>query len=143
MKGHEVVAVDTADDIGKVRHVVVSQSGDRIERLHIDGRGRRSVFAEWDDLESFGNDRVMVKRADEASESDDERDRSSARGSLDILQSRILDTAGFEHGVVDDVTFDSDSGAIVGVTSSTGVQVSADDVRSFGSYALVVDGSNR
>lgn len=139
MEGQTVIALDTADDIGDVRHFVVSRDASHIERLHIDGRKKNAMFTEWRDLESFGADKVIVKRADAASQSDDERDLDAAKGDIEILGARVLDTAGFEHGTVDDVDFESDTGAIVSITSSNGEVTGADRVRSLGSYALVID----
>jgi uncharacterized protein YrrD len=137
--GHEVVGVDSAESLGSVKHFVVSRRGDRIERLHVDGRGKHADFVAWDDLDSFGGDRVMVARSSATDTSDDPRDVDAAKGNVDVLGARILDTAGFERGRVDDVSFDSDDGTIVAVHTTEGTTIEADAVRSFGSYALVVD----
>lgn len=139
VRGHQVIALDTAEQIGTVKHFVVSQAGDRIERIHIDGRKKNSVFSDWDMLESFGDDRVMIKREDAGDRANDDRDIDVAKGSIDILGSRILDTAGFEHGKVADVDFDADTGAIVTVRADNGQSIPVSAVRSLGSYALVVD----
>lgn len=139
MEGHDVIALDSAEDIGEVKHFVVSQDASHIERLHIDGRRNKALFAEWADLESFGDDKVIVKHADAAAQSDDGRDLQAAKGTIEILDARVLDTAGFEHGTVDDVNFESDTGAIVSITSSDGEVTSAEHIRSLGSYALIID----
>ncbi|MGA9276126.1 PRC-barrel domain-containing protein [Ilumatobacter sp.] len=139
MSGQSVVAIDNAEEIGKVKHFVVAPDVARIERLHIDGRKKKALFAEWQDIESFGSDRVMVTAADAASGSDDDRDLDAAKGSIDLIGSRILDTAGFEHGTVADASFDADTGSIVQITSSEGGDVTADRIHSLGSYAVVVD----
>ena len=138
MKGQDVVAVDTAEGLGSVKHFVVSPGADRIERLHIDGRKKNAIFAEWGDLESFGADRVMVSTAASTHEAETDRDVDAAKGDIDLLGSRILDTAGFEHGEVADAQFESDTGRIVSITSSDGEVISAENVHSLGSYALVV-----
>ena len=137
--GHPVVAIDSAEEVGSVKHFVVSSDGRRIERLHIDGRRKHAVFARWDDLESFGADRVMVRSADAPSESDDERDRGAASGDVSLLGARVLDTAGFERGEVEDASFDAESGEITGILTTEGAEVPATAIRSLGSYALVVD----
>lgn len=139
MASQAVIALDTAEDIGDVKHFVVSRDASRIERLHIDGRKKNALFAEWEDLESFGADKVVVKLASSASPSDDDRDLDQAAGSIEILDVRVLDTAGFEQGSVDDVDFDSDTGTIVSITSSNGEVIPADRVRSLGSYAIIID----
>lgn len=139
MIGHSVIAMDTAEEIGKVKHFVVSTDVSRVDRIHIDGRKKKAVFAEWSSLESFGADRVMVTAAGDPSESDDERDVDAAKGNVALLGSRILDTAGFEHGKVSDATFDADSGSILAILTDADVTIAQDRIHSLGSYAVVVD----
>lgn len=139
MTGQSVVAIDTAEKIGSVKHFVVSSDGRAIERLHIDGRNKKALFTEWSDLESFGEDRVMVKAADAAAGSDDDRDIDVAKGNIGLLGSRVLDTAGFEHGTVADAIFDAGSGSIVSILTDDDDTIASDRIRSFGSYALVID----
>ncbi len=139
MTGQSVIALDTAEEIGKVKHFVVSADGQRIERLHIDGRKKKALFTEWGDLESFGADRVMVKAADATAGSEDDRDLDVASGDIELIGTRVLDTAGFEHGKVADATFDSVSGAIVAIHTDSDVAIDSGRIRSLGSYALVVD----
>ncbi len=139
MTGQPVIAIDTAEEIGSVKHFVVGTDASRIERLHIDGRKKKALFTEWADLESFGADRVMVTAADDTAGSEDERDLDVAKGNIELLGSRVLDTAGFEHGTVDDATFDASTGAIVSILTDGEVVIASDRIRSLGSYALVVD----
>ncbi len=138
-QGQTVVTVDTAEDIGSLKHFVVSQAADRIERLHIAGRRSKASFVEWGDLESFGPDRVMVISADAPRHSDDDRDIEAARGKIELIGSRVLTTAGFTEGEVDDAEFDAETGAIVSIITTTGRRIEASAVHSLGSYALVVD----
>jgi uncharacterized protein YrrD len=138
-QGQTVVTVDTAEDIGSLKHFVVSQAANRIERLHIAGRRSKASFVEWEDLESFGPDRVMVISADAPRHSDDDRDIEAARGKIELIGSRVLTTAGFKEGEVDDAEFDAETGAIVSITTTTGRRIEASAVHSLGSYALVVD----
>lgn len=139
MIGHSVIAIDTAEEIGKVKHFVVSTDVSRVDRIHIDGRKKKAVFAEWSSLESFGADRVMVTTAGDPSQSEDERDIDAAKGNVELLGSRILDTAGFEQGTVADATFDADSGEILAILTDSDVNISRDRIHSLGSYAVVVD----
>ncbi len=137
--GQSVIAVDTAEEIGSVKHFVVSQDASQVLRLHIDGRKKNAVFAEWDTLESFGADRVMVVHSEDPSGSDDDRDLAQAKGKFELLGSRVLDTAGFEHGKVEDASFDSDTGTILAIVTSEGNRIEKVAVHSLGSYAVVVD----
>jgi len=138
MIGQPVIAIDTAEEIGDVKHFVVSTDVSRVERLHIDGRKKNALFAEWASLESFGADRVMVTAADDPSESDDDRDLDAAKGNVELLGARVLDTAGFEHGTVSDAIFDADTGSIIAIITSEQVRVEQSHVHSLGSYAVVV-----
>lgn len=138
-EGQSIVAVDTADKIGTVKHFVVSPDASRVLRLHIDGRGKKATFVEWDELESFGSDRVMVTHAADPSGSDDDRDIAAAKGKFELLGSRVLDTAGFEHGTVADAVFDADTGMIVAIINDGGERVEKANVHSLGSYAVVID----
>ncbi len=139
MTGQPVIAVDTAEEVGKVKHFVVSRDVSHIERLHIDGRKKHAVFVEWESLESFGVDRVMITTASAPAESDVDRDIETARGAIELLGARVLDTAGSEHGSVADATFDSDSGLVSSITTDEGIEIVATNIHSLGSYALIVD----
>lgn len=139
MSGQAVIALDSAEEVGKVKHFVVAPDASRIERLHIDGRKSKAMFAEWSDLESFGADRVMVSKAAAPSESSTERDIDAAKGHVDLIGARVLDTAGFERGTVADASFDADSGEITSISTSEGTEIASAAVHSLGSYALVVD----
>lgn len=141
--GQSVIAMDSAEEIGAVKHFVVAPDVSRIERIHIDGRKKKAVFAEWDDLESFGVDRVMVSSSGEPHRSADERDIEAARGDIDLMTSRVLDTAGFEHGRVADVTFDSETGEIAMIHTDGNATITSDRIHSLGSYAVVVDHERR
>ncbi|NND74288.1 MAG: hypothetical protein HKN44_04715 [Ilumatobacter sp.] len=136
--GQKVIAVDSAEDLGDVKTYVVSPDVERIEKIQIAGRKKHALFTAWRDLASFGADAVMVTAAEAPAESDDERDLGAAKGDIALLDARIVDTAGFEHGTVSDVTFDADSGSIVSVEGSDGTTYPHDAVASLGSYALVV-----
>lgn len=137
--GQPVIAIDSAEEIGTVKHFVVAPDASRIERLHIDGRRSKALFAEWSALESFGADRVMVTKSGEASSSDDDRDLAAAKGKIDLIGARVLDTAGFERGTVADASFETDTGGITAVRTSEGVDVPQARIHSLGTYALVVD----
>ena len=137
--GQPVIAVDSAEEIGTVKHFVVASDASRIERLHIDGRRSKALVAEWSALESFGADRVMVTSADEPSASSDDRDIAAAKGKIDLIGARVLDTAGFEQGTVADASFDADSGVITAVHTSEGIDIAQDRIHSLGTSALGVD----
>lgn len=134
--GRRVVAVNTATEIGEVKSFVVDPTSARITAIQIGGRGGRADLVEWDHIEAFGDDAVMVVH-DEAVHQPDEREKDAVKGEIRLRDSKVLDTAGFEHGTVADVMFDPATGAILGVLTTEG-HIGADRLISLGSYALVI-----
>jgi sporulation protein YlmC with PRC-barrel domain len=55
-----------------------------------------------------------------------------------VRGTRVLNTAGFEVGTVDDVMFDAASGELTGATT-TGGYIEAKRFKAVGSYALIVE----
>jgi uncharacterized protein YrrD len=136
--GRPVIALDTAEEIGNVKAFVVTAHASSVAKIQIAGRNKHALFVDWSDIESFGDDAVMVKRANAPTESDDRRDRAAANGGVNILGSRVLDTSGFERGTVVEVDFDVVTGELSFVVTSNGMSIPATAISSLGSYALVV-----
>lgn len=128
--GRKVVEVGSAEDVGKVSGFSVDLAATRVESIGLAGRRHHGELVPWTSVESFGPDAVMVmvKGVEQASEDFEPR---TLRGR------RVLSTAGFELGTVDDVMFDAGTGAIVSVSTATET-IAADRLQSVGSYALVV-----
>ena len=136
--GRRVVAQDTADEVGEVKAVVIDRAGRRIERIQVAGPKRHPRLVDWSSIASFGPDAVILGDHDDIGDPVDDRDQEVVRGDVAVIGARILDTAGFEHGRVADVTFDPETGAIVGVVGDD-AHIAADHIRSLGTWALVVD----
>lgn len=132
-----VVAGDTADDIGKVKGFIVDVGANRVEAVHISGRGKKAHIVGWDRVR-FGGDAVVVETGDSLEQVSDQREIDEVKGKISITGSRVLDTSGFDLGTVKDVSFDSDTGDLVTVRTTMG-EVDASRLCSLGSYALVVD----
>ena len=132
-----VVAGDSAENIGKIRGFIVDSGANRVEAVHISGRGKNADIVEWSSLR-FGGDAVIVESGDAVAQVSEEREVLAVKGPLAMRGSRVLDTGGFELGTVEDVSFDSETGELVTVRTTTG-EVDAARLCSLGSYALVVD----
>ncbi len=132
-----VVAGDSAENIGKIRGFIVDAGANRVEAVHISGRGKNADIVEWSSLR-FGGDAVIVESGDAVAQVSEEREVLAVKGPLAMRGSRVLDTGGFELGTVEDVSFDSETGELVTVRTTTG-EVDAARLCSLGSYALVVD----
>ena len=137
-EGRSVVAADNAEPIGEVKGFVVDPTATMIESVHVSGRGRRADVIMWSKIRSFGADAVMAEHADDPENVAKGRDTDAVKGKIVARGSRVLDTNGFERGTVEDVMFDPATGQLTGVLSTEG-QLSAESLRSLGSYALVVD----
>jgi len=68
----------------------------------------------------------------------DDRERTAAEGKLELLDKRTLSELGNELGLLDDVTFDADSGALENLMIGDR-RLSASSLLSTGSYAAVFD----
>ncbi len=138
--GRKVIAVDNAEEVGKVKGFIVSTDGRRIDAIHVAGRGKRADVIPWSAVESFGADAVMSSSSGSTHRVDTEHDTMAVKGKISARGAKVLDTDGFEIGVVDDVMFDASSGELTGVLAD-GIRISSDRFRSLGSYAFVVDAS--
>jgi uncharacterized protein YrrD len=138
VEGRTVIASGTAESIGSVKGFVLDAGGRTIEAIHIDGHGKRAIILTWPMVEAFGADAVMAVAGAEPTTIDNVHQKEAIKGDVSMLDSRVLTVDGREIGTVEDVEFDTGSGAVVRVSTDHG-PVEADRLRSLGSYALVVD----
>ncbi len=137
--GRLVVAIDTAEEIGNVKGFVVDPTAKRIDAVHVSGRGKNAEIIAWASIRSFGNDAVIAKTADAAVQVSGDHDTQAVKGNIEMQGSRVLTTTGLAHGTVEDVTFDAESGELLGASTTDGGYVEASRFRALGSYALIVD----
>jgi uncharacterized protein YrrD len=136
--GRNVVAADTAEQVGSVKGFVLDRAGRQIEALHVGGRGRRASLLDWSAVTAFGTDAVMAAPGADPSPLHTDHEEDAVRGRVTMIGSRVLTIEGREIGTVTDAEFDIESGAIVRIVTDHG-SIAAGSVRSLGSYALVVD----
>ena len=140
--GRRGVSTESAEELGELKAVVVDQPPRRIVSLQVAGSKRKPALVDWADLSGFGPDAVMVRSEDALRGSADDVEAAAAKGQVSLLGARVLDDAGDERGIVDDVLFDAESGALVGITTAgdrgRGTAFAVADLLAFGSYALVV-----
>jgi uncharacterized protein YrrD len=137
--GRKVVSRSSAQNLGKVDHLLIDDQQRRIASVVV-GRGKRAQLVDWAQLSGFGPDAVMV--ADETSlrPPANDRERGAAEGKLELLGKRSLGELGTELGMIDDVTFDADSGALEDFVIGDR-RISARSLLSSGSYAAIIDKS--
>ena len=137
-EGRPIVAADTADDIGEIKGFVVDPGANRIESVHVTGRGRRAEVLPWSSIRSFGDDAIIAEQADAPTRVADDHEEQAVKGSVVLRGTRVLSTEGFELGTVDDVMFDPESGDITAVLTEGG-RIEAARLRAIGSYALIAE----
>lgn len=134
--GRKVVSRTTAEELGKLAHIVVD-----VKRRHVEfvvvGKGRKALLLAWDDISGFGPDAVMASSEDALFAPRDERDRAAADGKLDLVGRRALSDMGNDIGPITDIVFDPATGSIETVVLDDHEEP-ATSLLGAGSYAAVV-----
>ena len=130
-----VVAVDTAEELGRVSGVLVDPATRLITRLVVGGRKGRVAAREA--VRGVSGDVVTLADVSSLHEPADEVERDLLGGRFDLLKKRVLTTAGFDAGQVQDCEFD-DNGMLVRLLTSTQT-IPGEALRGVGSYAVVVE----
>ena len=138
--GRKVVSRATARDLGTVSHLLVDADERRITAVIV-GRGKKARLVDWAQVSGFGPDAVMV--ADEAAmrAAVDDRERAGVDGELEMVGKRALTEQGNEVGTVDDVTFDSSTGAMETLRIGE-LEIPTGSLLGSGPYAVVLDASH-
>jgi sporulation protein YlmC with PRC-barrel domain len=135
--GRKVVSRASAKELGAVNRLLVDAQKRQITAVVI-GRGKKARFVEWSQLSGFGPDAVMVVDEGALRPPADDRERSGADGKLELLGKRALSERGNELGIIDDVNFDADTGALEDLVIGDR-RVPAGALLGSGSYAAVLD----
>jgi sporulation protein YlmC with PRC-barrel domain len=109
--GRKVVSRASAEELGKLAHIVVDVKSRQVELLVV-GKGRKALLIAWKDVSGFGPDAVMVLDDSALFAPRDNRERAAADGKLDLLGQRALSDMGNDLGPVGDIVFDPATGAI-------------------------------
>jgi sporulation protein YlmC with PRC-barrel domain len=137
--GRTVVSRASAKVLGEVNHLLVDAQQRKIAAVII-GRGKKAQLVEWARLSGFGPDAVMVVDEDALRPPADERERLASDGKLELVGKRALSERGNELGKIEDVTFDSETGALEDLVIGDR-RVPAGSLLGSGSYAAVLDKS--
>lgn len=135
--GRKVLSRASAEDLGVVNHLLVDAQQRQITAVII-GRGKKAQLVEWAQLSGFGPDAVMVSDEGALRPPVDDREEAAADGQLEMVGKRVLTDTGNELGTIDDVTFDSDTGALESLQIDDR-DIPAAALLGSGSYAAVVD----
>lgn len=133
--GTQVVSRDSAEHVGDVHGVVVDVVAGRVLAWQV-GKGRKARLVDHAHVTGIG-DAVVIDNETSLREAADDREEHVLKGHGAILGSVVLGDDGTEHGEVDDVEIDVDTGVLGVVTAADGA-VAPKRLRGLGSYALVV-----
>ncbi|MEO3935301.1 PRC-barrel domain-containing protein [Dermatophilaceae bacterium Soc4.6] len=134
-KGHKVVSTDTAEQVGKIKDVVVDPATHSVVALLLKKADNGSIL-KWSDLTGFGSDAATVTSAALVVEADDQVDALRGKDH-EVLGKRVLDTRGDDLGTVKDLDIDPTTGAITSIVLERR-SVPGPMLVGVGSYAVVV-----
>lgn len=134
--GSQVVARDTAEPVGDVLGAVVDVGSRHIAALQV-GKGHKARLADWSSLSGVGPDATVVESEGALRPPNGEREERVVKGDIALLGGLVLTDRGDALGRLDDVEFDETTGELVALVCGD-ISVSADRLRSIGSYAVVV-----
>jgi len=134
--GRKVVSRATAEALGVVAQVLIDPQRRFVTGLII-GKGKKAQVIDWAQVTGFGPDAVVVSDEAALRPPSDDLERRAAGGDLGLVGRRALSEAGNELGQLDDITFDSSTGAldVLRIGSS---EVPAGSLLGGGSYAAVL-----
>ncbi len=138
--GRKVVSRASARELGTISHLLVDADQRRITAVTV-GRGKKARLVDWAELSAFGPDAVMVGNEEALRAAADDRERAGVDGELEMVGKRALTERGNELGTVDDVTFDSGTGAVEMLRIGDR-EIPASSLLGSGPYAVVLDASH-
>ncbi len=134
--GRTVISRTTADELGKLAHIVIDVKRGRIASLVV-GKGRKARLIAWEQVTGFGPDAVMIADESALQEPRDDREQAATDGKLDLIGKHALSDFGNNLGAVTDVVFDPDTGTIESIVIDDREQP-ATSLLGAGSFAAIV-----
>lgn len=136
--GRPLINRQDATTLGELGQFVVDVHRGAITGLVL-GSGKSATVVDWTSVASFGPDAIVVDTAEGIHAPKGALEENAAAGTLNILQSTVLDDEGNSHGPISDVSFDEHSGWLTGVhLAETDLVVPTAALRGLGSHALMV-----
>jgi sporulation protein YlmC with PRC-barrel domain len=134
--GRKVVSRATAEELGKLAHLVVDVKGPRVASLVV-GKGRKALLVDWKQVSGFGPDAVLIADESALHPPRDDRERAAADGTFELLGKRALSDMGTDLGTVSDIVFDPATGVVETLVLGDREQPAA-SLRGAGSFAAIV-----
>lgn len=127
----------SADEIGRVVRYLVDPASSRIAAVHVGGRRRKALLADWSHVVGFGPDAVVIDSEDSLRHPEGDHEQQVVGGDLDLFGRRVLTDSGHEIGELTDVSFDESAGTIEEIHTSHSV-VRGEGLLAIGRYAVIV-----
>ncbi len=136
--GRTVISRQDATKLGELGQFVVDVRRGAVTGFVI-GSGKGAAVVPWANIVSFGPDAIVVNGAGDFRPPAGELEEQAASGAVNILKSTVLDDEGNSRGPVSDVSFDEQSGWLIGVQlAEHDFVVPTAALRGHGSHALMV-----
>jgi uncharacterized protein YrrD len=133
----DVVNTATATKVARVDGFVVLPDPARVALLRLGKVTGGGTLLAWEDLQGFGPDAVTVNSDAALRPARDLIEQRAEDKELEILGKRVLTERGMELGIVTDVDFDPESGAVTSVITKTDT-LAGERLIGLGGYAVVV-----
>ncbi|MFN0090000.1 MAG: PRC-barrel domain-containing protein [Acidimicrobiales bacterium] len=134
--GRKVLSRDDAEDVGDVKTAVFDDRVQRIVALHVSGGRRKAQLVAWEDVVGFGPDAVVITSAERLREAHDD-ESAAVRRKINPIGALVIDDHGDQHGVVNDIRFDPESGSVEAIIGDD-ADWRPSEVCALGSFGLVV-----
>ncbi len=112
LRHRPILDLSTATTIGRAEHAVIDVEQRTVVALALAKVEGDATILPWDSIRSIGADAITVDNGDLLRAPAGELEQRTASGSLDPIAKKVLSDAGDEHGSLDDIVIDSESGAV-------------------------------
>ncbi|MDQ4102794.1 MAG: PRC-barrel domain-containing protein [Actinomycetota bacterium] len=133
----DVVNTATATRVARVDGFVVLPGPTRVALLRLGKVSGAGTLLSWDDVQGFGPDAVTVATDAVIRPARDAIEQRAEDNDLDILGKRVLSEHGTELGMVTDVDFDPETGAVTTLITKSET-IDGQRMIGLGGYAVVV-----
>lgn len=134
-KGLKVVSTATAEQVGRIKGVVVDPATHHVAALLLK-KAEGGAILRWSDLTGFGADAVTVASGSLVTDHDEQVDALLGK-EHELLGKRVLDTRGDELGSVKDLDIEPTTGEVTSMVLERR-SVPGAHLVGVGSYAVVV-----
>ncbi|MCX8033547.1 MAG: PRC-barrel domain-containing protein [Thermoleophilia bacterium] len=121
--GRSVVAREGGKTVGKVKEIVLNETGTRVLGFVVDeGLFKSDKVVPWGAVQAIGPDSVIITSTASVVKTEEAPEiKSVLDKKLNVRGTRLQTTTGKDLGKIDDYQFDESSGSVIGFELSGGV----------------------